>query len=103
MRSLGAALAGGSPLSSPSPSSDGRSPALEHELTDHLPLQSTSRQGDPSSYPSATASGSGVRSQSLPLGAALEAAEEEMETDLPTTQPNVVMESATDRELARAL
>ena len=103
VRSFGAALAGGSPLSSPSPSSDGRSPALEHELTFHLPFQTASSQGEPSSRPTNAASGSGSASQPR-LGAFLEAADEEMASAAPQmTQPDMAMESATERELARAL
>ena len=106
VRSLGAALAGGSPLSSPSPSSDGRSPALEHELTVHLPLQDASSQGNTPVTPP-TASGSGARSQSLPLGAALDAADQEMGDSSPETthaqDMDVDMESSTNRELTKAL
>jgi len=101
---LGAALVGGSPQSSPSPSSSDRLSPLGRPSSefaaDHLPLQNASSQGDPSSAP--IASTSGVRSRSLPLGAALE--EVDMDADpLPSLGNDVDMESAMTRELARAL
>ena len=101
-------MVGGSPLSSPSPSSDGWSPALELELNDHLPLQSASCQGNPSSDPSGTASSSGVCAQSVPLGAALEAADQDMGSPpFPGTMQHMELdaepESATNRELTCTL
>ena len=107
MRSLGAALAGGSPQSSPSPSSVaelsplGR-PATEirpDSLTD-FPFQHASSQGNP--LPSTSAGASGSRAQSLPLGATLEALDAGASPPLSPIN-DVPMESATERELRQTL
>ena len=104
VRSLGAALAGGSPQSSPTPSSaDELSPLgrpstefLDVSLTD-FPLQTASSQGDPP-LPSTSAGTSGSRSRSLLLGATLEALKTGASLD-PEPINDVPMESATEREL----
>ena len=107
VRSLGAALAGGSPQSSPTPSSvDELSPLrrpstefLDGSLTD-FPLQTASSQGDP--LPSTSAGASGSCAQSLPIGATLEALETGASPD-PEPINDVPMESATERELRQTL
>jgi hypothetical protein len=90
-------------MSSPSPSSDGQSLALEHELTDIFPLQSASSQGIPSS---AQVGSSSVCTWSLPLGTVIEAADEDME-ETPGAQMMQPMEvdpqSAMNEELTRTL
>src|SRR5882757_6788292 len=107
VRSLGAALAGGSPQSSPSPSSSDRlsplgGPILEFvpPLTILSPQQASSRRGATSPPP--IASTSGVRAGHELPDAFLE------ELDAPPRAPtphigDVEMESATTRDLARAL
>ncbi len=105
VRSLGAALAGGSPQSSPSPSGSGRSQSPIPENVNMLtvsPLQqAASSQGATSSAPP-IASTSGARSASLPLGGFLEEVDMAPTPALPLDE-DVVMESATTRELAAAL
>ena len=113
VRSLGAALAGGSPQSSPSPPSDGSAAGSSRlrlqELSDQLgfldgqlnvfPLQRTSSQGGP--LPSTSAGASGSRARSLPIGGALEEVLGS-EPDAPSVN-DVPMESATERELRQTL
>ena len=108
VRSLGAALAGGSPQSSPTPSSVaelsplGR-PATEirsDSLTD-FPFQHASSQGNPLPSTSAGTSG-GPRAHSLPLGATLEALDAGASPPLSPIN-DVPMESATERELRQTL
>jgi len=105
VRSHGAALVGGSPLSSPVPSSpDVLSPlgrpsleSLECSLT-RFPFQQASSQGE-GHLPSTSAAAVG-RAQSL--GVALE----EVKRSSPARDPSVndvVMESTTERELCRTL
>src|SRR5258706_15390817 len=96
VRSLGAALAGGSPQSSSSPSGSGRSQSPAPETVPMLtasPLQQpATSQGATSSAPP-IASTSGARSASLPLGGFLE--EVDMATTLvPLLDEDVAMESA---------
>src|SRR5258706_15344655 len=96
VRSLGAALAGGSPQSSSSPSGSGRSQSPAPETVPMLtasPLQqAATSQGATSSAPP-VASTSGARSASLPLGGFLE--EVDMATTLvPLLDEDVAMESA---------
>ena len=113
VRSLGAALAGGSPQSSPSPPSDGSAadsswPRLQ-ESSDQLgfrigqlnsfPLQRTSSQGGP--IPSTSAGASGSRARSMPIGGALEEVLGS-EPD-PSLVNDVPMESQTERELRQTL
>src|SRR6267154_2964516 len=107
VRSLGAALAGGSPQSSPSPSSSDRlsplgGPILEFvpPLTILSPQQASGRRGATSPPP--IASTSGVRAGHELPDAFLE------ELDAPPRAPtphigDVEMESATTRDLTRAL
>src|SRR5258706_491981 len=105
VRSLGAALAGGSPPSSSSPSGSGRSqspiPESVYPLTASLLQQAALSQGATSSNPP-VASTSGARTSSLPLGGFLEEVEMGSNPALPLDE-DVVMESATTRELAKAL
>ena len=108
VRSLGAALAGGSPQSSPSPSSADELCPLGRQSTENrsglltgFPLQNASSQGEPLASTSAGTSG-GPRVQSLPLGATLASIDEGAN---PTLSPinDVPMESATERELRQTL
>ena len=108
MWSLGAALAGGSPQSSPSPSSVVELSLLRRPATEFLdvlltnfPLQQASSQGNPLPSTSAGTLG-GPHAQSLLLGATLEA------LDAGTSPPllpinDMPMESATERELQQTL
>src|SRR5258706_4558938 len=104
VRSLGAALAGGSPQSSPSPSSSDRlsplgRPFQESELITPLSQQAASSQGASSSNPIELASGG--RSASLPLGFLDEV--DEGASPSPHIAMDVDPESAMTRELAKAL
>src|SRR5258706_12209255 len=105
VRPLGAALAGGSPPSSSSPSGSGRSqspiPESVHPLTASLLQQAALSQGATSSNPP-VASTSGARASSLPLGGFLEEVEMGSDPALPPDE-DIVMESATTRDLAKAL
>ncbi len=103
VRSLGAALAGGSPLSSSSPSGSDRSqsPVREFQSLITSPLQqAASSQGATSSGPPVAPSGACLAL--LPLGGFLEEVEMGTNPALPPDE-DVVMESATTRELAKAL
>ena len=103
VRSSGAALAGGSPLSSPSPSSGGgSSPQLETSLTPFPPpQQDASSPGAPSSNP--RRSSGARRSGSEPIGARLEDAGMGSPSPEPILTQDVEMESASTREIAKAL
>ena len=107
VQSLGAALAGGSPLSSPTPSSADELSPIGRPSTEFLddsligfPLQNASSQGEP--LPSTSTGSSGARAQSLPLGATLELVDMGVlpEDDLVNDVP---METATEKELRRTL
>src|SRR5258706_2994962 len=107
MRSLGAALAGGSPQSSPSPSGSDRaqSPGLGVPFADHYPLHQQAATSQGATHPTPLASSTGHRAASAPTGGSV--ADDDVILGSPTPGPpsdiDVEMESATTREVTFAL
>src|SRR5882757_3420974 len=106
VRSLGAALAGGSPQSSPSPSGSerlsplgGSFPEIVHSLTLPPPQQASTSRGAPTSPPVASTSGIRATSEPNPF---LASADRVLSPPL-SPIGDVDMESATNRDLTRAL